>query len=255
MSTTTQLDPDHGGVQELPPTPPGLLRLDTSPSASGSSQTSSSSSVSLRTPRSPFPTPQISAPTQVAKVILTVTSTPTPPVNPTSTFRVPTEHLSQMQKGWPHTQFGRGRRNEVKTWGLTGRKGRTVAKVRHRVLRWSRPVWRSENKTEVLESWRPTFAMGEGWAAPSVTSSGPMLSSSSTASGVGTSIGTTAPSTSLSSAPSAAPSLAPATMFSTAFPTVRVTASSTSTATATTEVTLESSSSSCAIVTGRNYVQ
>lgn len=84
---------------------------------------------------------------------------------------MPTEYLSQVSKGWPYAKFGVGRRSEVKTWGLTDGEGRTVTEVRHRVLWWPKPLWNGEIETEVLESWRPTFAMPEGWVAPSVVNS------------------------------------------------------------------------------------
>lgn len=242
FSTIARAGLDDGGV-DVPPTPLSLLWLDASPSTTVSSQTSHPSSEHHTTfppwPP-PAPTPQTPASTHFATVVVTVTPTPTVPVGATSISRVPTEYLSQVPRGWPYTEFGVGRRNGVETWGLTDGEGRTVAEVRHRVLWWPRPLWSGGNVTGLLERWRPTFAMPEGYDVPSAVSSfsGPSPTSSSRSSGSATTTGSIALTTSPSVA-SAAVSLASTS-----------TLISTTTSSLTTEVTPESSFSSCAIVTG-----
>lgn len=161
-SSTVPLDPmpGHGGVDDDPPPDgPGFPW----PAAPRSTTSSFVQTFTAKTDSDlPFPpfTPFLALPAKTATVVVTITPSPESSTSATSGFVLPTEYLSQVPRGWPHTQFGVGRKGEVASWGLTNGQGKTVGVVRHEVRWFPRPLRVGEG--EVLEGWRSTFVAPKG---------------------------------------------------------------------------------------------
>lgn len=96
-------------------------------------------------------TPRVLLPTAPAPPLPPSTTSPTV----TNQYIIPTSYLTQVPPKWPYTAYGVGEK-ETATWGLTDGEGKTVALVKHSVLRYPQP---KEGERDVLEGWRRTFAV------------------------------------------------------------------------------------------------